>query len=225
MSDVTVVDIDSDGYADIVSACQYAQCPGQIFYGNGQYQFTPNTVTALDFPYVIGDFNGDGLPDIATGSHVLFNAGGRTFRSVAANTLPMESGSLAVVGDFNGDGKDDVAVNSPGDMRVLIYYSKGDGTFYQAVSIDLGQYPGALVAGDFDGDGRTDLAAGLMYSQQACILFNTGQGTFSRSYFASGAFVVGMVGADLNRNGKVDLVIGNFALDYEPPNVNVVFHK
>jgi len=34
-----------------------------------------------------------------------------------------------------------------------------------------------------------------------------------------------MVASDLNNNGKLDLVIGNFVLVSAPPNVNVVFHQ
>jgi len=132
---------------------------------------------------------------------------------------------MAAVGDFNGDGKDDVAINLPGDSSIAIYYSKGDGTFYQGAQVDPGQYPGAMVVGDFNGDGRPDLAVGLMLSQQACLLFNSGNGEFSRSFFASGADVVAMIASDLNRDGKPDLVIGNFLLDFAPPNVDIVFHK
>jgi hypothetical protein len=46
-----------------------------------------------------------------------------------------------------------------------------------------------------------------------------------RSFFASGASAVAITASDLNRDGKPDLVIGNFVLDFAPPNVNVVFHK
>jgi FG-GAP-like repeat/FG-GAP repeat len=224
-SEITVADMDGDGYPDIVSAFLYAQSPGQIFYGNGAYQFKPVTVASLSWPYVIGDFNGDGKPDIATGSGTLLNQGGRSFQLVTGNNLPLSEGALTVVGDFNGDGKDDVAINLPGDVTISIYYSNGDGTFYQGVQVDPGQSPAVLVAGDFNGDGKVDLAVGLEFSQQACILFNEGNGQFSRSFFASGADVAAMVSADLNRDGKPDLVIGNFVLNYEPANVNVVFHK
>jgi hypothetical protein len=224
-SNVSVADMDGDGHPDVVSACEYANCPGQILYGNGAYQFTPVTVTNLSSPYVIGDFNGDGKLDIAAGGSTFLNTGGRTFQQVPANNLPLSNGAMAVVGDFNGDGKDDVAINLPGDTAIAIYYSRGDGTFYQGTVIDPGQYPGALAVGDFNGDGRLDLAIGFMWSQQACLLFNNGNGQFTRSFFASGANAIGMIASDLNRNGKPDLVIGNFVYSSTPANVDVVYHK
>ena len=222
---VSVFDMDGDGHADIISACEYAQCPGEIFYGNGSYQFTSVNVANLSFPYVVGDFNGDGKLDIATGSGTFLNMGGRTFQEVPSNNLPLINGALATVGDFNGDGKSDIAFTFPGETVISVYYSKGDGTFYEGTDVDAGQEPGALVAADFNGDGRTDLAVGLMWSQQACLLFNNGNGQFTRSFFASGAFTVAMTSSDLNRDGKPDLVIGNVVLSYEPPNVNVVFQQ
>jgi len=57
------------------------------------------------------------------------------------------------------------------------------------------------------------------------MLFNASGGKFTRSFFASGALTVAMTASDLNRDGKPDLVIGNFEFDFAPPNVNVVFHK
>ena len=216
--DVTVADMDGDGFPDIVSTT------GQIFYGNGSYQFTPVAVGTISSPYVIGDFNGDGKLDIATGSAIFLNTGNRTFQQLPGS-LPLDNGAIAVVGDFNGDGLDDVAINFSDQTVISIWYSKGDGTFYEGTVIDPGQLPGALAVGDFNGDGRTDLAVGLMLSQQACILFPLGNGQFSRSFFASGADAVAITTSDLNRDGKPDLVIGNFVLDFAPPNVDVVFHK
>jgi hypothetical protein len=215
----TVADMDGDGLADVVSAT------GQIFYNDGSYQFTPVTLPgSISWPFVVGDFNGDGKLDITTGGNTFLNTGNRTFQQVASG-LPLTNGAIAVVGDFNGDGKDDVAINLPGDTVIAIYFSRGDGTFYEGTEVDPGQYPGALVAGDFNGDGRIDLAVGLMLSQQVCLLFNQSNGQLTRSFFASGADVIGMVASDLNRNGKLDLVIANFVLSYEPANVNVVLHK
>jgi adhesin/invasin len=224
-SNVAVADMDGDGHPDILSACEDTQCPGQIFYGGGSYQFAPVTITNFESPFILGDFNGDGKKDIATGSGTFLNTGNRTFQEVTQNNLPLETGALVAVGDFNGDGKDDVAVNSTNETTVSIWYSNGDGTFYLGSVVDAGQYPGALAIGDFDGDGRLDLAVGLLYSQQVCLLFNAGNGQFTRSFFASGAMTNSMVSADLNRDGKPDLVIGNFVFSFAPANVNVVFHK
>jgi FG-GAP-like repeat/FG-GAP repeat len=215
---LTIADIDGDGCPDIVAV-------GQILYGNCSYQFAVEATTpTFGSPYVVGDFNGDGKLDIATGSYTYLNTGNRTFQTVA-NTLPMSNGAIAAVGDFNGDGKDDIAMNLPGDTSISIWYSKGDGTFYEATEVDPGQYPGGLLVGDFNGDGRPDIAVGLMLSQQGCLLFNNGNGQFTRSFFASGASAIAITTSDLNRDGKPDLVIGNFVVDFAPPNVNVVFHK
>jgi uncharacterized protein (DUF2141 family) len=215
---LTIVDMDGDGCPDIVAL-------GQIFYGNCAYQFTPVAMTnPLTDPYVVGDFNGDGRPDIASGAVTLLNMGNPTFQQVQ-NDLPLLDGAMAVVGDFNGDGKADVAINLPGDQEIAIFYINGDRTFYEATRVDPGQYPAAIAAGDFNGDGKIDLAVGLMLSQQACLLFNSGNGQFTRSFFASGADAVTISAADLNHDGKTDLVIGNFVLGFQPANMNVVFHQ
>jgi hypothetical protein len=215
---IMVADMDGDGHPDIVGS-------GQIFYGNGAYQFTPvATPNVFPGPYLIGDFNGDGRLDIAVGGATLVNAGNRTFNVVTSDALPLVDGAVAAVADFNGDGKDDVAI-SDGGQNVGIFYGQSDGTFYLATELDAGGYVGGLAVGDFNSNGHIDIAAGLMLAQQGVILFNNGNGQFSRSFFASGADTVSMTAADLNHNGKTDLIITNFGLDFRPPNVDVIFHK
>ena len=216
---IMVADMDGDGHPDIVGS-------GQIFFGNGAYQFTPvPTPNTSSGPYLIGDFNGDGKLDIATGGVNLINTGNRSFKIVTSEALPLVYGAVAAVTDFNGDGKDDVAISGPGDQSIGIYYGQSDGTFYLATELDAGGYPGGLAVGDFDGDGRMEVAAGLMLAQQGVIFFASGNGQFSRSFFASGADTVAITAASLNRSGKTDLIFTNFGLDYRPPNVDVVFHK
>lgn len=177
----------------------------------------------------MGDFNGDGRPDIVAGATTYLNSGHRSFKEVGSNNLPLGDGALAVVADFNGDGKDDVAIAFPGDTSIGIYYSLGDGTFYQADVLDsgasVGAFLGGLAVGDFNGDGRPDIAAGLAQNHEVVLLFNIGQGQFTRSFVSSGGLTVNMIAADLNHNGKPDVVICSFQVNGSPANVDVLFHK
>ena len=145
---ITIADVDGDGHPDIVSACTYGSCQGQVLYGNGSYQFTPVAVTNMSWPYVVGSFTGSGKLDLATGSGTFLNMGARTFQEVIGNNLPLGNGTLAVVADFNRDGKDDVALTVPGGSVIAIYFSNGDGTFYLATEVDPGMLPGDFVTGD-----------------------------------------------------------------------------
>jgi hypothetical protein len=217
----TVADVDHDGHPDIVAV-------GQVLYGNSAYQFTPvATSPSFDHPFAVGDFTGNGLLDIGTSTFTFLSSSNRTFTTVRDENKPLTIGNgfISHVADFNGDGYDDVAVIGPGYQGVLICYSYGDGTFYDAVFLDAEQLIGDFAVGDFDGDGRPDIAAGLAFSHQVVIFFNQGNGQYTRSFFASGADAIAVIALDLNRNGKQDLVIGNFQYSFAPPNVDVIFHK
>ena len=216
---IMVADMDGDGHPDIVGS-------GQIFFGNGAYQFTPvATPNVFPGPYLIGDFNGDGRLDIAAGGVNLINTGNRAFKIVTSEALPLVNGAVAAVAYFNRDGKDDVAISGPGDQNIGIFYGQSDGTFSLATELDAGEFIGGLTVGDFNGDGHMDVAVGLMLAQEGVIFFNDSNGQFSRSFFASGADTVSITAADLNHNGKTDLIFTNFGLDFRPPNVDVVFQK
>ncbi|MCP4167500.1 MAG: hypothetical protein GY759_16645 [Chloroflexi bacterium] len=123
-----------------------------------------------------GDFDGDGLDDLATwGSSSssswqfvrAHGASGTTFdfATVEGNLGDLTGGDTdqMVVGDFDGDGKSDVIGwnGSAWDARI----SQGTSTAFDftTVSSNLGALGGgdatALLVGDFDGDGKTDLAA------------------------------------------------------------------
>lgn len=210
---IHVADIDGDGYPDIVTA-------GKILFGNGAYQFTPLPL-AISGNFAVGDFTGNGLLDVVSGPSVLLNTGNRTFQTVPTN-LPEDF--LMGVGDFNGDGKDDIVL-SDGSPIFQIWYSRGDGTFYQATLINIGQQAGGFEVGDFNGDGRLDLAVGLYGSNEVAIFFNQGGGQFTVSYFVSGPGSYAMRAGDLNKNGKLDLVIETYPPENPPTTVNVVFHK
>lgn len=94
----------------------------------------------------VGDFNRDGVPDLAVGdeyqaeiSVLLGNVDG-TFQPAmdfAAGGIPR---SLAV-GDFNGDGVQDLAVANQLEDRVSVFLGNGDGTFQPALRFEAGPRP------------------------------------------------------------------------------------
>jgi hypothetical protein len=181
---------------------------------------------------VTGDFNGDGLTDLAFvgGSGwntvpVAFSngSGGFTTTNFGDSFLPAvasQAGAMAVTGDFNGDGRDDIALAGVSGWNTIpIAYSNGNGTF---TNTNLGNtlipvvaaQPGAkLVAGKFNSDNRADLAlvGGIGWSSIP-VAFGNGNGTFTttnfdNSFFAAVSVQPGakVVTGDFNGDGRTDL--------------------
>jgi hypothetical protein len=132
---------------------------------------------------VSGDFNGDGMSDIAlvggagwTSIPVALSNGDGTF-APPVNVTTTDStnfetyahqGGKAIAGDFNGDGFADIALTGPaGWSTIPIAFSNGDGTFSVTNGgTDYSYFPSTwastagvqIMAGDFDRDGKSDIA-------------------------------------------------------------------
>ena len=177
----------------------------------------------------VGDFNGDGKPDLATagsdGAWILLSKGDGTFQRAVEYG---GRGSSVVVGDFNRDGKLDLAVAPFGyDPYALdsvsILLGNGDGTFKPAANFKAGSVPYALAVGDFNGDGRLDLAVanyGGSDTAGGCwtcytngdvsVLLGNGDGTFQPAVnFAVGVNLTSVAAGDFNGDGKLDLAVAN----------------
>ncbi|MGA9423978.1 MAG: VCBS repeat-containing protein, partial [Terracidiphilus sp.] len=136
---------------------------------------------------------------------------------VSANGT-LASAFMPAIGDFNQDGKLDIAVTDGGYSEsanlVSILLGNGDGTFRAGPesTFATGSNPWQIVAADFNGDGILDLAIANYDDDTITILLGNGDGTFAP---APGSPVVvgrnpfGLAAADLNSDGKLDLVVAN----------------
>jgi VCBS repeat-containing protein len=179
----------------------------------------------------VGDFNGDGDPDLAVANQlsgnisVLFGAGGTGFTGpivVASGADPVDPVSDPVsvaVGEFNQDGNPDLAVaeQSPGQVRVLL--GGAGGTFATAAKVPPeNQAEGPLTSvavGDFNRDGDPDLAATnptLDTPPKVEVLLGGDGGTFITDpdyNFTAGSNPAAVAVGDFDGDGKPDLAVAN----------------
>jgi hypothetical protein len=168
---------------------------------------------------VVGDFNGDGKPDLATtypGSiegppgywvEVHLGNGDGTFQGGVAYGTGSSIGSVAV-GDFNGDGKLDLAATHWLDNLVSVLLGNGDGTFQVHVEYLTGTYPFGLAVGDFNGDTKLDLAVTNWSGNSVSLLLGNGNGTFQMHVdYATGNNPGSVEVADFNGDGRADVVL------------------
>jgi hypothetical protein len=191
-----VADFNRDGHADIVVFT--GDSDFMMLLGNGDGTFTQGPVTGssgVGIFFTVGDFNGDGIPDIAVtggfslGVQILLGNGDGSFTdgSTYLNGLGIDAEGIAA-GDFNGDGHADLAVSDMMNHTVTVLTGNGDGTFTVGTPVSTGMPAGSgayqrqVVTGDFNGDGHTDVAAVIEWRADCdpslSVLFGNGDGTF-----------------------------------------------
>jgi len=197
-NDLALGDLNRDGSLDVVTAD--ADGNVAVLLGRGDGTLAPRTDYAAGLgkpniryarPYgvAVGDFNGDGNPDVAA---VTSSADSGGFNSVSVllgrgdGTLaPMtayeadhyfESPIKVAVGDFNGDGHPDLAVADLGGAAAgaSVLPGNGDGTFAPRTEYPTYGASSSVAVGDFNEDGRPDLALAKPSGNNAVsVLLNT----------------------------------------------------
>jgi|GEM_PF-714045 len=210
---LAVADVNGDGRPDLIAAYSYS----------GYSQLTVFTNLSV---------TGAGLLYSSSATPPSYYNGSTTY-SITAGANP----SALVAADVNGDGQMDFIIannNNPGTLSVLTNsgYNNGNNSYRFGLNSSpaVGAYPYALVAADFSGDGKVDLISanwGLTTNSSdvhgplnwgtLSVLTNNGSGSFTNpATFSIGRGPSTLIAADLNGDGRLDLVTANFT-DYNNP--------
>jgi hypothetical protein len=231
---VGVADFNGDGNQDLLITVDYPGLPRyhlpaisgvRVWLGHGDGTFSKAFTDRSNvgtYGAAVGDFNGDGNPDLVEANYgwpgesgntatVLLGNGDGTF-GASRNYPVLAQPSAVAVADFNGDGILDVAVAALGGLSILL--GKGDGTLQPAQNYP--EVPGtSLAVADFNGDGFLDLALWHPGTPGSVhVLLGQGDGTFQPgpSYLAGSASPEGrpgLVAGDFNGDGILDLALSD----------------
>jgi subtilase family serine protease len=183
------------------------------------WQKYPQSLATGNVPSSIaaGDFNGDGIPDLAItnqGSYtatILLGNGDGTFTPAASPATGTTPAAVAVA-DFNGDGNADLATVNLESNTLTILLGNGNGTFTSGASPRTGSTPNSVAVGDFNGDGIPDLAVTNGLGNSVTILLGAGNGTFTAAASpATGSSPESVAVGDFNGDGIPDLAVANGA--------------
>ncbi len=207
----TVSFLDTSNGNAVLAAPTLGAAVARLDWPNPQRIATSNLTQAV----ALGDFNEDGIPDVATtgGTYaqplvILLGNSDGSYTTAPALSLPtFFLGSIAVA-DFNGDGKQDLALLDAAANAVIILLGNGDGTFQMAASSPaVAQESNHVVVGDFNGDGNQDLVVSAVTST---VLLGNGDGTFNAAPNVSlGDSPYAIALGDFNRDGKLDLAVSH----------------
>jgi FG-GAP-like repeat/FG-GAP repeat/Secretion system C-terminal sorting domain len=241
---ISIGDLNGDGKLDLAVANRSSDNLSVFLNTTTPGATTPTFSAKTDFTtgtaprsISIGDFNGDGKPDLAVANDgansisVLFNtttpgATTPTFSAKTDFTAGINPRSSSI-GDLNGDGKLDLAVANFSSNNVSVYLNTttpgaATPTFTAKTDFTAGFFPPSVSIGDLNGDGKLDLIVVGMVSGGVSVLLNTtSPGATTPSFSAKTDFISGGNGNnpitvsinDLNGDGKPDFIVTNASFD------------
>ena len=208
---VVAADFNGDGQVDLACASPI----GPYIYvltnnGSGYFNISGSYNVGLDSSSLIAaDVNGDGKMDLISDTVILTNTGNGNF--VVASSPGVGSKSVTAA-DVNGDGKIDLIEANMNILRVLT--NGGNGTFSLCSTSALySTWPGQIATANVNGDGNLSIVVPDYASSQGTtleILTNNGAGVFSsNATYTVGHGPQSVIAADINGDGKVDLISVN----------------
>jgi hypothetical protein len=219
-----IADLNSDGATDLIVAqlAGLGNTDGFVVYlSNGDGTFQPPVPYAIanDGPsgsIVTADFNSDGKADVvaADGSGFLVYLGNGDGTLRPPTHFQLATGPLLAAADVNHDGRVDLVLLY--NAGVSIMYGNGDGTFQNPIQVyTVTATTTSLTVGDFDGDGNIDVEINGSDTTRSgapvttlVVLYGDGKGKFSPVTYNNISEYLALVSADVNQDGRSDLVGG-----------------
>jgi hypothetical protein len=247
-----LADITGDGKIDWVTLNHNTSnnCAIAVYTNNGSGTFRLNSTTVV--PLVCrpdqlrtADVNGDGKVDVVWRSRncvwetetlfVYTNSGSGILVSNTAFEVGLGNRSIALA-DLNGDGKQEVIVAGPDAL--VIWTNNGSGVFgsYSSNSFaSIGRDGADVKVADINGDGKPDIiiagdgtcdGKSLPCDNGSLLVFtNDGSGNFTLgTTLSAGAWTTSTAAADVNGDGKQDLVCLNRGWGPFPDTVTEFFN-
>lgn len=234
---IELADFDEDGKVDIsvIAASsdrlnQYRNTSTSTTFTSANFLNTTNNITgAQPWQHVVADFDNDGKLDLA-----VTNANSNTisvFRNTSSlnninNTAKVDftTGSLPYgisAGDIDGDGFTDLVVTNLSSNSVSLLKNTSTGSninFATKVDFTTLVQPIAAVVTELDGDGKADIIVSCFGSNQLSFFRNvstTGiintSSLSTRSDISSGISPFSITSADIDGDGKNDIVVPNYS--------------
>lgn len=211
-SDLAAADFNRDGKPDLALATTIGTV--EVVLGNGDGTFQPATTYSatglgtgnLTDTVSIADMNGDGFPDLVFASYftaILLGDGSGGFGPPSIYAI---GAGFARVGYLNHDRIPDV-VGGGGGLTIAVAMGRAHGQIAAVTANPVGgsiEGINSIESADFDRDGHPDVVVGG--GAQIFFLHGLGDGTLSQGTPVVDLQAVSMRAADLNGDGKQDLV-------------------
>ena len=256
--DVSIADVNLDGYPDVVVACElahliYLQNPGAQARAIGWLRVIPKiTQNRGSFIRVFfGDFDGDGLPEVAAANKGTQNPDPKTvvLNNISVFHLPTDALQgdqwreqvLAQVRipinaepvDLDQDGDLDIVAGSRGEARILWIENQGDGAFLEHPITAMGQPKGTALTGfnmayaDLNGDDRLDIVSTAWPNHLLWLAAPLSPEEPWRTHLLGTLTpdqLVSVSLADIDGDGDLDALAGSYSRglrDQDDPSINV----
>jgi Ca2+-binding RTX toxin-like protein len=205
---------DADAHPDLAIA-NAGSDNVSVLLGKGDGTFSGPTnfdVGSEPVSVAVGNLNGDANLDLVTANDgsdnasVLLGNGQGSFGGRRDHGTGPNPKSVAV-GDFNDDNVADLAFAESGFFSdaVAVLLGEGGANFGTPTDFDAGQLPQSVAVGEFNIDAEADLAVADTQAGVS-VLLGAGNGTFAGPLPFHADFAASMTVADLNGDGRDDMV-------------------